>query len=126
MQFCVRRANQADHQKTVQRTLGLRTEKPGKVHVDPFENIGITLYLKLWNLVIFDNLFQFIIILKNVLYWNRYVVCPSVAYFLAAIRPRELKFRTMLHWYLYTNSTVRNFESVAQESRILAWTCTLS
>jgi hypothetical protein len=31
------------------------------------------------------------------------VVCLSVAYFLAAIAPREQKFRTRLRWYLDTN-----------------------
>jgi hypothetical protein len=43
----------------------------------------------------------------------RLSVCSSVVYFLAAITPRELKFCTMLRWYLDTNVTVRNFESVA-------------
>jgi hypothetical protein len=40
--------------------------------------------------------------LKNVLNWNRHVICLSVTYFLAVIAPRELNESMMLSWYLDT------------------------
>jgi hypothetical protein len=55
---------------------------------------------------------------KSVFFWEKVQAkARDSSVRLSAIAPRELKFCTMLCWYLDTNCTVQNFESVAEESR---------